>query len=93
MIIEWILWLPEYEEKIAVKHGVDKEEVEEALYGETVIRRIGRGRQAGEDLYLTLAQTFEGRYLSIFFLLKKGNVAMPISARDMDRRERRYYGN
>lgn len=92
MVINWVLWKHEYEEKIAVKHSVDRDEVEEVLYGRMVIRRVGRGRVVGEDLYLGLGQTYEGRYLSVFFLLKAGNVAMPISARDMTRSERRQYG-
>ncbi|RLT42756.1 MAG: BrnT family toxin [Chloroflexi bacterium] len=91
MVIEWVLWRQEYEDKIAVKHGINWGEVEEVLYGRMVTHRVGRGNVVGEDLYLGLGQTYEGRYLSIFFILKAGQVAMPISARDMTRSERRQY--
>lgn len=92
MVIDWILWIPEYEDKIAVKHGVDRTEVAEILYGQPSVQRVGKGKIKGEDLYMGLGQTYEGRYLTIFFILKSDNVAMPVSARDMTRVERRQYG-
>lgn len=69
MVIDWILWIPEYEDKIAVKHGVDRDEVAEVLYGQPGVRRVGKGRVSGEDLYMGLGQTYGGRYLTIFFIL------------------------
>jgi uncharacterized DUF497 family protein len=39
-----------------------------------------------------LGQTDGGRYLSVFFIHKPGNLALVISARDMDAAERRRYG-
>jgi uncharacterized DUF497 family protein len=33
-----------------------------------------------------------GRYLSVFFIRKPGNLALVISARDMDAGERKRYG-
>ena len=91
MKISWILWIQEYEDKIAAKHGVDRDEVAEVLYGRMVIRRAGKGKVKGEDLYMGLGQTDDGRYLVVFFILKTGNVAMPVSARDMTTAERRQY--
>ena len=48
---------------------------------------------AGEpvDLYAALAQIDSGRYLVVFFINKGRGVALPISARDMDSAERKYY--
>ena len=36
-------------------------------------------------------QTDAGRYLVVFFVYKADNTALVLSARDMDRRERRQY--
>jgi len=46
---------------------------------------------AGEDVYLALGQTDSGRYLAVFYILKKNRNVLPISARDMDDKERRRY--
>jgi uncharacterized DUF497 family protein len=51
-----------------------------------------KGRIAGEDLYMALGQTDAGRYLSVFFIRKEGKLALMISARDMDTKERKRYG-
>jgi len=42
--------------------------------------------------YLALGKTSAGRHLSAFFILKKNHDVLPISARDMDSKERRKYG-
>lgn len=39
-----------------------------------------------------MGQTDAGRYLIVYFIRKAGGVALTISARDMDSRERRQYG-
>jgi uncharacterized DUF497 family protein len=46
----------------------------------------------GEDVYAAYAQIQNGRYLIVFFIQKKDGKILPISARDMDKAERRYYG-
>lgn len=86
-----VIWKEQFVEKLAVKHGVSVEEVEEVLFSGPHIRRAERGRVEGEDLYVAYGQTDAGRYLSIFFILKTGTAALPISARDMTTAERRYY--
>jgi uncharacterized DUF497 family protein len=55
------------------------------------IRKIGKGKIKGEDLYAAYGQTETGRYLIVFYLRKSSKTALPISARDMDRSERNYY--
>ena len=87
-----ILWLPDIVEKLAVKHDVQPIEVEEVLMGMPGFRRIERGKVQGEDLYTAVGQTDAGRYLIVYFIRKTGGVALIISARDMDSRERRQYG-
>lgn len=45
----------------------------------------------GEDVYAAMGQTDAGRYLIIFFISKPNNRALVVSARDMERKERRQY--
>ena len=92
MHIRRIIWLPDIVEKNDRKHGVDPWEVEEVLSGWVTARKVARGRVQGEDVYLVLGQSQSGRYLSVFFILKSDGVVLPISARDMDRKERKLYG-
>lgn len=92
MYVDDFIWIRSVLEKLESKHGVLPEEVEEVFFGRPSIRRIERGHVAGEDLYGALGQTEAGRYLSVFFILKPGNAALVISARDMDASERRRYG-
>ncbi len=92
MRITEIIWKERVVEKIAEKHGVSVAEAEEALLSRPVVRKMVKGRVHGEDLYAALAQIGSGRYLIVFFINKKRGMALPISARDMDRAERNYYG-
>jgi len=88
---EDIIWLDIIVDKISWKHNVTKNEVEEALTGKPRIFKKELGKVEGEDLYNALGRTENGRYLSIFFIRKLGNRALIITARDMDRKERRRY--
>jgi len=80
-----IIWKETFVEKIENKHHVTMFEVEEILYGRNKVYRIAKG-----DV-LALGKTSAGRYLSVFFILKKNRRVLPISARDMDNKERREY--
>lgn len=86
-----ILWLPNIIDKLAWKHGVDPEEVDDILFGNPHFRRVQRGHVDGEDLYAALGQSRSGRYLIVFFLYKRSREALILSARDMDDKERRRY--
>jgi uncharacterized DUF497 family protein len=44
------------------------------------------------NMYVALGQTDSGRYLSVFFIHRPGNLALVIGARDMDAAERKRYG-
>ncbi len=91
MRIHEIIWKDAFVEKLAVKHGVDQDEVEDVLFSAPHIRLAAKGHIKGEDLYAAYGRTAAGRYLIVFFVHKRRRVALPISARDMSASERRYY--
>jgi len=70
---------------------VRTEEVEEVLYGSPKIRIIEKGEVKGEDVYAAMGRSKAGRYLIAFFIRKADNSALIISARDMTKRERKYF--
>jgi uncharacterized protein len=90
-VINDIIWLDTIVEKIAWKHGVLPQEVEEIFSGKCRIFKRESGKVEGEDLYNALGSTRSGRYLSVFFVRKLGDRALIITARDMNSRERRRY--
>ena len=92
MRINRIIWVDKFVDKIESRHYVTTYEVEEVLRGKKKVRRVAKGDVQGEDVYLALGQTETGRYLAVFFILKSNRDVLPISARDMDRKERRRYG-
>lgn len=89
-IIECV-WKEQFIEKLERKHHVSTDEVEEVFRNEPRFDFVARGHVAREDVYWALGQTDAGRYLTIFFIYKRGGNAMPISARDMNAKERRRY--
>ena len=78
------LWKDQFVAKLAWKHAVATDEVEQ------VFRANGHYRE--EHVYRALGQTDAGRYLAVFFVYKHDGQALPISAREMDSKERRRYG-
>ena len=87
-----LIWKSRIIEKLERKHNVSTIEVEEVMYENTPhVRFIQKGDVEGEDLYVAYGRTFAGRYLIVFFIYKHDQNVLPISARDMDRRERRQY--
>ncbi len=89
MDIAWVDVLDE--DKLERKHDVRGFETEEVLFNEPRVFFIEKGNIEGEDVYLGLGQTEEGRYLAVFFIYKKNRVALVTSARDMDLKERKRY--
>lgn len=89
MDIAWVEVLDE--DKLERKHKVRAHETEEVLLGKPRVYFVERGDVEGEDLYLGLGRTDEGRYLIIFFIYKENHVALVVSARDMDSKERKRY--
>ena len=86
-----IVWKESTVRKLATKHSLSVEEVEEALLSNPVVRRIAKGHVRGEDVYAALAQIESGRHLIVFFINKKRGLVLPISARDMVPPEKGYY--
>jgi uncharacterized DUF497 family protein len=91
-IISDIIWLDTIVEKLAWKHRVLTNEIEEVLTGQCKIFKKETGKVEGEHLYNALGRTKNGRYLSVFFIKKLSNKALIITARDMNFRERKRYG-
>jgi len=91
MKITGIIWLREVVEKLAGKHHLTTDEVEEALRAVRRFRFIETGDVEGEDLYAALGRTAAGRYVIIYFVHKRTGEALIISARNMTRKERRFY--
>lgn len=91
MRLQHIIWKDQFVEKIADKHAVETEEVEQVLFSHPHVRLFEKGRIKNENLYGAYGQTRAGRYLIVFFILKHQTAALPISARDMSHDERRYY--
>ena len=93
MEIREIIWLDQFLDKIEHKHGLTADEVAEVLRSRPRITRIEPGDVEGEDLYRALGRTHAGRYVAVFFILKRGGTALPISARDMTPKEKKRYAH
>jgi len=91
MYIDDFIWLPDILEKLAVKHHVTQDEVEEVFFNDSRYRFVESGYRAGEDVYSASGQTDAGRYLIVFFIHRTANTALILSGRDMDKKERRRY--
>jgi len=88
-----IIWLRQYAIKLEAKHGVYPDEVRQVLIGTPRIYRKERGKtRESEYLYVAFGQSDSGRYLAVFFILKSGDEALIISARDMTSKERKRHG-
>ena len=91
MVITKIIWKAQFVEKLADKHAVSVTEAEEVLCAKPCIRKVGKGHVKGEHVYAAYGQSAAGRYLIVFYIRKLAGTILPISARDMDDAERRYY--
>jgi uncharacterized DUF497 family protein len=84
MRIDDLEWTLERVDHIAL-HEVTPEEVEEVFSSAPVFKR-GRG-----GVYEAWGQTETGRYLLVIFRYLGHNRAWPITARDMDENEKRFF--
>ncbi len=91
MKINGIIWLEDIVDKLYYKHNVQQFEVIELLDNNPKFKFVENGFTKGENVYSALGQTYSGRYLIIFFIYKKNNKILIISARDMTLKERRMY--
>jgi uncharacterized DUF497 family protein len=90
--IDDIIWFDSIVDKLAWKHNVLPSEVEQVLNGQCLVFRKEKGKVEGEHLYNALGKTEAGRFLSVFFIKKLNNKALIVTARDMNRNERKRYG-
>ncbi len=91
MRISGFIWLEQLVEKMARKHDVAAEEVEEVFALSPRYRFVEKGHIPGENMYAALGQTEAGRYLIAFFIHKEDRRALIISARNMDDAEKKLY--
>ncbi len=92
MKIIGIIWLRSVVDKLAWKHDVTTDEIEQVFKRLSRFRFIEKGDVQGEDLYAVLGQTEAGRYLVVYFVHKSTAEALIVSARDMTKQEKRVYG-
>lgn len=92
MDIEGVIWFEDVIDKLISKHNVTTDEVEQILADNPQIKFVETGHYQGEDVYAAYGQTDSGRYLVVFFIYKLNHEAIILSARDMDRKERKKYG-
>ena len=90
--ITGFIWLEHYVEKLAQKHDVTPDEVEEMFYAAPRYRFVEKGNVEGEHVYTAMGQTPAGRYVIAFFIHKQDGRALIISARTMDNAEKKRYG-
>lgn len=92
---EWIIEAEGFEwdkyntAKIKAKHKVDVYECEEVFFNELFVS-YDEGHSQAEQRYWALGRTNAERLLFVVFTLRNKNIRV-ISARDMDRKERRIY--
>lgn len=92
MHIAGIIWLRTIVDKLISKHGVQREEVKELFDNKPKFRLVEKGQRRGENLYSATGKTNTDRYLVVFFIYKKDQRALIISARDMTSSERKKHG-
>jgi uncharacterized DUF497 family protein len=86
------MWLEDIVEKLAERHDVQPQEVQEVIALSPYFRFVEKGHRPDENVYSALGRTEAGRCLTIFFVSKKDGRALILSARDMTQPERRRYG-
>lgn len=92
MKIDGIVWLENIVEKLQKKHHITQTEVEQVFENNPQYRFLEKGRIDGEHVYSAYGRTDSGRYVTVIFILKFKKSALIISARDMDKKERKQYG-
>jgi uncharacterized protein len=72
------------------KHSVTDWEIEEVFLNQPLALASDPAHSEHEARYVALGQTNRGRWLFVGFTLR-GHMVRPITARDMNVRERRFY--
>lgn len=89
--ITGFIWRWKIVGKLAWKHHLTVEEVEEVFRNQPRIQRIAKGHYHGEDVYAARGQTNTGRYILVIFIYKNNRQALINTARDMTAKERKNY--
>lgn len=92
--IRELLWREDRQEHMIERHEVFPAEVEEAvLYDPSgFLNRIGPARRdPRETVYEHYGRTSQGRYLMTALIYLSRGLAMPVTSREMDQKERRRY--
>lgn len=92
MHVAGIIWLRAIVDKLISKHSVQREEVKEVFDNRPRFRLVEKGQRQGENLYSATGKTNAGRYLIVFFIYKKDQRALIVSAREMTPSERKKHG-
>lgn len=80
------------ERKSAEKHDVSQAEAEQVFMNEPLLLSEDEGHSATERRARALGRTNDGRHLHVTFTLRReSSLIRVISARDMNRKERRQY--
>jgi uncharacterized DUF497 family protein len=77
--------------KLLVKHKIEWKEVEEIFENKPRIFKILTKDQYYQSRYKALGQTFNGRYVIVIFSKAKNNDIKVITARDMDKSEKKQF--
>ncbi len=72
------------------KHGVHWTECEEVFFNKPLVVKPDLKHSQKEDRYYALGKTNNGRLLFIVFTIRQDRIRI-ISARDMNKKERRFY--
>ncbi|MEK6688205.1 MAG: BrnT family toxin [Gemmatimonadota bacterium] len=83
-------WDEGNEPKVLARHAVSRGEVEQVFFQEPLLLSFDLKHSGREAPYLALGQTVDSRLLHIVFTLR-GTLIRPISARNMNRKERQRY--
>lgn len=79
--LRWNEWNIEHIQR----HGVTQDEIEEVCYSKYFAIKSGKGKMA------LWGQTAEGRYLLVILVIEEYGDFYPISAREMEEKEKRNY--
>ncbi len=86
LFIDGFIWEDWVVDKLDWKHHVSTDEAEEAFFNLPY-----KVRRTEADKYLLYGRTQQGRYLFIVFVRVERQIKV-ISARDMEKSERQYFG-
>ena len=92
MKVTGLIWLQQIIAKLDWKHNLTPAEVEQVFINKPQYRFLERGKVDSEDVYSAYGRTEGGRYVTVIFIRKTQGKALIISARDMDKKERKQYG-